>query len=414
MACSSCAVGSDGKPGGCNGNCSGGCNRMNTFDWLAALDIEDNSTEHLVEVSFKNGSRKEFFHNPLTTNAVTGDYVLLEVPGGGGYDVGKISLSGDLVRIQMKKKGVKPAQTFQSVIRRANERDIERLHEVRSWERDAMIRARSIARSLGIEMKLGDVEFQGDGRKVTFYYTADGRVDFRELIRIYAKDFKAKIEMRQIGARQESARVGGIGSCGRELCCSTWLSDFKTVSTAAARYQQLAINQVKLSGACGRLKCCLNFELDTYLDALEDFPDHAEKLKTIAGVAVLIKTDVFRGLMTYVMDSGVERGKFYTIPVAQVKIAQVAIKAGELPADLKGFQVQVAAPKAKPKAVVHRYDQAEEDLEEEDIEDEYEDVIGAVELKDDKKKKKRKRPKGKKPQGQGQNPRPNPSQQKKD
>ena len=319
---------------------------MNTFDWLAQLDIHDAPSDfNLVEVSFKQGARKDFFHNPPYSNAGTGDVVLVEIPGGGGYDVGEISLMGDMVRLQMKKKMVKSSALFLNVIRRANPRDVEKLTEVRTYERDMMIRGRAIARTLDLEMKIGDVEFQGDGRKVTFLYTADGRVDFRELIRHFAKEFKVKIEMRQIGARQESGRVGGIGTCGRELCCSTWLSDFKSVSTVAARYQQLAINQAKLSGMCGRLKCCLNYELDTYLDAMEDFPPQPERLMTRAGKAELIKTDVFRALMTYVMTEGAERGKFFTIPVAVVKEVIVMNKRGEMPADLKELQVIPTAAK---------------------------------------------------------------------
>ncbi len=384
MACASCGVSKDGKPGGCSGNCSGGCNRMNTFDWLSQLDIQDvENSFDLVEISFKNGSRKEFYHNPQFTHTSTGDLVLVEVPGGGGYDVGKISLSGDLVRLQIKKKGIKEGTLFQNVIRRANERDVEKLDEVRAIERDSMIRARAIARTLDLDMKLGDVEYQGDGRKATFFYTADGRVDFRELIRHFAKEFKVKIEMRQIGARQESARIGGLGSCGRELCCSTWLSDFKSVSTAAARYQQLAINQAKLSGMCGRLKCCLNYELDTYLDALEEFPNNPERLKTKNGNAVLIKTDVFKALLVYVFESGPEKGKFYTLGVSEVKEVIALNKRGELPEDFKDLQFVPTA--AKP---------AEGEEEEEEYDDNYGgDLVGAIELPDDKRKKRKKRKK---------------------
>ena len=385
MACASCAVGKEGKPGGCSGNCSGGCNRMNTFDWLAQLDIQDVGDFDLVEVSFKNGARKEFYHNPSFTHASTGDWVLLEVPGGGGFDVGKITLSGDLVRLQLKKKSVKEGSLFQNVIRKANQRDLEKLEEVRASERDMMIRARAISRTLDLDMKIGDVEFQGDGRKVTFFYTADGRVDFRELIRHYAKEFKVKIEMRQIGARQESSRLGGIGSCGRELCCSTWLSDFKSVSTTAARYQQLAINQAKLSGMCGRLKCCLNYELDTYLDALEDFPKNPERLKTQAGSAVLIKTDVFRGLMIYTFDSGPERGKFYTLGVTEVKEVIKMNERGEMPPDFKDLQMVTQAAK-----MVGSEDNDNSD----DDNVEYGgDLVGAIELPDDKKRKKKKKKK---------------------
>lgn len=393
MACGSCSVGKDGKPGGCSGNCSGGCNRMNTFDWLTALDIEDIGTdEDLVEVTFNNGARKDFFHNPKFTNSSTGDWILVEIAGGNGYDIGKISLANsDLVRLQMKKKGIKDNQQFQKVIRRANQRDLEKLEEIRALEKPTLVRARAIARTLDLDMKLGDIEYQGDGRKATFFYTADGRVDFRELIRHYAKEFKVKIEMRQIGARQESSRIGGIGSCGRELCCSTWLSDFKSVSTAAARYQQLAINQAKLSGMCGRLKCCLNYELDTYLDALDDFPEKAERLKTHAGNAVLIKTDVFKRLMTYVMDSGIERGKFYTLAVEQVKMARELNVRGEMPPDLKELQAIPAPSKSNRNKHIEEDEGDEEDYDEPDVD--YEDVIGAVELSDDKRKKKKKKKK---------------------
>jgi cell fate regulator YaaT (PSP1 superfamily) len=385
MACASCGVAKDGKPGGCSGNCSGGCNRMNTFDWLAQLDIHDVENDFdLVEVSFKNGSHKDFFHNPSFTHASTGDWVLVEIPGGGGYDIGKISLTGDLVRLQLKKKSVKEGSLFLNIIRKANPRDIEKMDEIRAIEPSAMIRARAISRTLDLDMKIGDVEFQGDGRKATFFYTADGRVDFRELIRHFAKEFKVKIEMRQIGARQESSRVGGIGSCGRELCCSTWLSDFKSVSTTAARYQQLAINQAKLSGMCGRLKCCLNYELDSYLDALQDFPENPERLKTKSGLAVLIKTDVFKGLMIYVFDTGPEKGKFYTLGVPEVKQVISMNKRGEMPEDFKDLQF-VAAVKG------HGGDEDDEDYEE-DV-DYGGDLVGAVELPDDKKKKKKKKKK---------------------
>lgn len=403
MACGSCGVSKDGTKG-CSGGCSGGCNRMNTFDWLTDLDIEDWATKELlgielVEISFKNGARKDFFQNPTHTRTTTGDLVLVEIPGGGGYDVGQISLSGELVRLQMKKKGVKEKSVTLNVIRKANERDAEKLQEIRNAERDSMIRARTIARTLDLDMKVGDVEFQGDGRKATFFYTADGRVDFRELIRHYAKEFKVKIEMRQIGARQESARVGGIGTCGRELCCSTWLSDFKTVSTAAARYQQMTINQIKLSGACGRLKCCLNYELDTYLDALEDFPDNAERLYLGSGRAYLIKTDVFRGMMTYVMETGEDRGKYFMLSVVDVKSVLEAIEKGEAPNDLRNLQVQPGEAKRRRATANGRTNSTDEE-DEEDFEpdEEYEDVTGAIELRDDKRRK-RKRKRNRKKEG---------------
>ncbi len=301
MGCSSCSSGGCGTPNGCGnkGHCaSGGCNKLNTFDWLSQMEQPEATALDIIEVSFKNGVRKAFFRKPSFVYVVTGDMVAVE-GSSGGYDIGRVSLMGELVRLQMKKRRVKPSAILPNILRKANERDLERLEEARSHEREVMIRARAIARQLGLDMKIGEVEYQGDKRKATFYYTADGRVDFRELIRVFAREFKVKIEMRQIGARQESALIGGLGPCGRELCCSTWLTDFKSVSTTAARYQNLAINQSKLSGQCGRLKCCLNFELNTYLDALREFPRGVERLKTEQGEAFLLKTDIFKRIMFF-------------------------------------------------------------------------------------------------------------------
>lgn len=334
MGCASCGGGD--KPGGCksNGGCSsGGCNRLNTYDWLAKQEFYDPAAFELVEVSFKSGARKEFFKNPPQNRCVSGDMVAVE--SSNGYDIGQISLSGELVRLQMKKKRVTEGSVKFAVIRRANERDLERMKEARSAEKPAMVKARAIARSLGLEMKIGDVEFQGDRRKATFYYTADGRVDFRELIRHYARAFKVKIEMRQIGARQESARIGGIGSCGRELCCSTWLSDFKSVSTTAARYQNLAINQTKLSGQCGRLKCCLNYELDTYMDALEAFPVGVDTLQTQAGKAVLVKTDIFKKLMFFAYEKDGGKGRLYPLQLESVEEIKAQNTKGDRPISLE-------------------------------------------------------------------------------
>jgi cell fate regulator YaaT (PSP1 superfamily) len=376
MACKGCTCSSsktNDTVAGCgsNGCSSGGCNRMNTFDWLTALDIDDFDGFDVVEVSFKNGSRKEFYKNPTASRAITGDMVLVEADNN-GYDLGRISLSGELVRIQMKKRGVKENTMFQNVIRKANERDLERLQEARDAEKNTMVQARVIARALGLDMKIGDVEFQGDKRKATFFYTADGRVDFRELIREYAREFKVKIEMRQIGARQESARVGGLGPCGRELCCSTWLTDFKSVSTTAARYQNLAINQSKLSGQCGRLKCCLNYELDSYLDALEQFPTRADRIYTEEGAAVLMKTDIFKGLMYYCYEKDHGRGKFYPLEIEQVKEVQEMNRAGMKPTDLMSLQL------------------VEEEEEEVGFDG---DLTGVVELPNERKKKKKKKKK---------------------
>jgi cell fate regulator YaaT (PSP1 superfamily) len=372
MGCKGCTVCTtdSGSPKGCksNGGCStGGCNRLNTYDWLSSKDIRDSEPFDVVEVSFKNGARKSFFRNEPHTEVVTGDMAVVET--GNGLDVGKITLSGELVRLQMRKKKVAGKDVMNAVIRRANERDLERLEEARSMEMPTMIRARAIARTLDLDMKIGDVEYQGDRRKATFYYTADGRVDFRELIRHFAKEFRVKIEMRQIGARQESARIGGLGSCGRELCCSTWLTDFKSVTTAAARYQNLAINQAKLSGMCGRLKCCLNYELDTYLDALGNFPKQAEKLATQAGLAVLVKTDIFKGIMYYSYKNENSRGKLYALDVDQVKNIKEMNDRGEKPVDLMSMQLV---------------------FETEEPETDYGDVTGFIELPEEKRRKKRK------------------------
>ncbi|MEL7219857.1 MAG: regulatory iron-sulfur-containing complex subunit RicT [Bacteroidota bacterium] len=336
MGCTGCSVAvENGKPSGCGskGNCStGGCNRMNTFDWLTQMEVSDVDGFNIVEVSFKNGSRKSFYKMPPQLHLSTGDMAAVEANS--GYDIGRISLSGELVRLQMKKKKVKMDNVLHGVLRRANERDLERLGEARSLEKQTLIRARATARSLDLDMKMGDVEYQGDKRKATFYYTANGRVDFRELIRHFARDFRVKIEMRQIGARQESSRIGGLGSCGRELCCSTWLTDFKSVSTAAARYQNLAINQAKLSGQCGRLKCCLNFELDTYMEAVQAFPNKADRIHTQAGTANLVKTDIFKQLMFYSYSEGRNRGKLYALGIEQVKEIQALNRKGEKPLEL--------------------------------------------------------------------------------
>ncbi len=339
MACANCSIDKgDGKPGGCgSGGCaSGGCNRLNTYDWLSTKDIEDPGRFQMVEVSFKNGARKDFFYNNEYVNANTGDKVIVETSA--GYDLGMVSLSGELVRVQMKKKKVNMDALFTKVIRIANKRDIEKAKEARKMEQATMVRSRVIARTLGLEMKIGDVEYQADKRKATFFYIADGRVDFRELIRHFAKEFRVKIEMRQIGARQESARIGGLGSCGRELCCSTWLTDFKSVSTAAARYQNLAINQAKLSGQCGRLKCCLNYELDSYMDALEAFPRNADSLYVEAGDATLVKSDIFKGLMYYAYIVNGKRGKIYPLTIDRVKEILAANKKGEKPTELMDKQ----------------------------------------------------------------------------
>ena len=337
MGCSSCSSGSDGTPKGCGnkGGCSSGsCNKLNTFDWLSHIDLPDYGSYDLIEVSFKNGARKDIYKKPDFVHIATGDFVAVESTAS-GYDVGQVSLMGELVRLQLKKHRIRDNAVLPNVLRIANERDLERLNNARSSERDAMIRARVIVKELGLEMKIGDVEFQGDKRKITFYYTADGRVDFRELIRVFAREYKVKIEMRQIGARQESARIGGIGSCGRELCCSTWLTDFKSVSTVAARYQNLAINKSKLSGQCGRLTCCLNYELNTYLEVLQEFPKNVHTIKTKKGNATLVKTDIFKRIMYFAFRTEFGISEMHQLSIEQVKELNDLNKQGILPEDLK-------------------------------------------------------------------------------
>lgn len=353
---------------------------MNTYDWVSVMDLSDPSIYHIVEVSFKGGSHKDFFINEPVIGAITGDMVVVETSS--GYDVGQVSLSGDLVRLQMKKKYIHEEKVQSKVLRVANQRDLEKLEEARNLEKETMVKARVIARTMGIDMKLGDVAYQGDKKKATFYYTAEGRVDFRELVKEYARVFKIKIEMRQIGARQESARIGGIGSCGRELCCSTWLSDFKSVNTAAARYQNIAINQLKLSGQCGRLKCCLNYELDTYMEALEDFPEDAEVLQTKLGTARLVKTDIFKGLLYYAYDNEKLRNTFVPISKERAKAIKKLNKSSVFPEDL----VEAAST---PKVL---------DRDSENVEHDYEDVTGLIELKHEPRRKNRN--KNKKPGGQ--------------
>ena len=319
MGCGSCGTGT---PNGCksNGGCStGGCNRLNVHDWLRDLPIDDAATQcKVVEVSFKQGSRKEFFRNTSAQHFEKGDYVTVE--GVNGFDLGEVSLTGELVRIQLKKRGTDEfSPEMKKILRPSNERDLETYHISKSREAAMLARSRAAARDLRLEMKLSEVELQADGKKGTFFYTADDRIDFRELIRTFAGEFKVKVEMRQIGIRQEAAKVGGIGSCGRELCCSTWLHDFKSVNTTAARYQNLSINQTKLSGQCGRLKCCLNFELDTYLDALQGFPDYADTLQTAMGQAFLIKKDIFKNLMWYTLPNNTKHFPLTIDRVIEIK-----------------------------------------------------------------------------------------------
>jgi cell fate regulator YaaT (PSP1 superfamily) len=284
----------------------------------------------VIEVSFNKGSRKDFFRNTTLQYFDKGDLVCLE--GVSGFDVGEVSLTGEIVRLQLKKRGQKEDNPdLKKVLRPASDRDIDTWLHSKSREKEAVIRSRAITKQLKLDMKISQVEMQADSRKATFFYIAEGRVDFRELIKVFASEFKLKVEMRQIGARQESAKVGGIGSCGRELCCSTWLTDFKSVNTAAARYQNLSINQTKLSGQCGRLKCCLNYELDTYLDALQHFPDRCETIQVAKGNANLIKKDIFKNLMWYVLP---DSNKQYPLSIERVKKIKALNAQGTIPDEL--------------------------------------------------------------------------------
>jgi cell fate regulator YaaT (PSP1 superfamily) len=351
--------------GGCSTGGSDGCNKKNTFNWLADIPAIAGDSFKIIEVSFKNGARKEFFRNEDTLDLFKGDIVVVKASQ--GYDTGEVSLSGELVKMQMKKKKVKDNDEILNILRKASEEEIEQLVSLRAKENDMMKMARVIARDMKLDMKIGDVEFQGDGKKSTFYYTSEARVDFRELVKKYVTEFKVKIEMRQIGSRQEAQRLGGVGSCGRELCCSSFLTEFKSVTTGAARYQQLSINSDKLSGQCGRLKCCLNYELDTYVEAFRTIPKKADKLKTKEGTAYLRKTDIFKMEMTFNIN---KTNKYYKLTVDDVKMVQQMNKKGEIPTSLENFNI-VDAPKDKEK--------------------EYDDLVGQVNLKAIAKKPRKKR-----------------------
>jgi cell fate regulator YaaT (PSP1 superfamily) len=302
MACNSCTTDKDGQPKGCknNGTCgTDSCNKLTVFDWLANMSLPNGQEPFMgVEVRFKNG-RKQYYKNTENLTLSIGDIVATQAKS--GHDVGMVTLTGELVRVQMKRKkiDIDDPENVLKIYRKASQKDIDIWSSSRDKEEPMKVKARQFAIDLNLKMKISDIEYQGDGSKATFYYTAEERVDFRELIKVFAREFKTRIEMRQVGFRQEAARLGGIGSCGRELCCSTWLTDFRSVSTSAARYQQLSLNPLKLAGQCGKLKCCLNYELDAYLDALKAFPKNDTKLYTEKGTAVCQKTDIFKGLMWY-------------------------------------------------------------------------------------------------------------------
>jgi cell fate regulator YaaT (PSP1 superfamily) len=393
MGCGSCGTTAGGVSAGCgnNGTCgTSGCNKLNVYNWLSDMELPDGQYQYpIVEVRFK-GSHKDFFRKQENIDLKTGDVVAVE--GSPGHDIGTISLAGELVRLQLKKKRVaEDSPEIKTLYRIARPHDIEKWESVKALESSTMFRARTIANSFGLKMKLSDVEYQGDGKKATFYYTAEDRVDFRELIKKLAEEFRIRVEMKQVGMRQEASRLGGIGSCGRELCCSTWLTNFKAVSTSAARYQNLSLNPAKLAGQCGKLKCCLNYELDSYLDAIKDIPDANIRLQTMKGTAVHQKTDIFKRLLWYSLitekkDEDHHSDKWIVISVDH----------------------------AKEIIEMNRNNQKPEDLADPDVEEiiagpDYTDMVGQDSLTrmDHRKKKKKKKNRNKKrshnPQQQNQN-----------
>ncbi|WGH74720.1 regulatory iron-sulfur-containing complex subunit RicT [Tenacibaculum tangerinum] len=344
MSCSSCATNKSGVPKGCksNGNCATGTcgsgNKLAVFDWLSNMTLPSGEAPfNIVEVRFKNG-RKHFYKNSENLTISMGDVVAVE--GSSGHDVGIVSLAGELVKVQMKKRKVAAdSDDVKKIYRKASQKDIDVWQEARGRELETQRKGREIISRLGLKMKLSDVEYQGDGTKATFYYTADERVDFRQLIRDLASAFSIRVEMRQVGMRQEAARLGGIGSCGRELCCSTWLTDFRKVNTAAARYQQLSLNPLKLAGQCGKLKCCLNYELDTYLDALQSFPKQDKVLNTEKGEAVFVKMDIFKKLLWYTYKE--ESFKWYKLSLEQVQEIIELNKNNELALPLEEYEFEI-------------------------------------------------------------------------
>jgi cell fate regulator YaaT (PSP1 superfamily) len=396
MSCNTCSTNGRGnyndpsvKVKGCGsstGTCdTGGCNKLNVFDWLADMELPSGQQAFdIVEVRFKN-SRKEFFRNHENLILSIGEVVAVEASP--GHDIGVVSAVGEVVRLQMKKKKIKTdAEEIKKIYRKAKQQDIDKWHEAQALETQTMYKARTFALHHGLQMKISDVEYQGDKTKAIFYYTAEGRVDFRQLIKTLAEQFRVRIEMKQIGARQEASRLGAIGSCGRELCCSTWLTDFRSVSTSAARYQQLSLNPLKLAGQCGKLKCCLNYELDSYLDAIKDFPNTENlKLKTARGTAVHQKTDIFKRIMWFSYFD--DMSNFIAVSVDDVKKVIELNKAGQMPEQLNVVQT-----------VAQEKDEAPD----------YENVVGQDSITRFDKNKNQKRNQQARPKQQ-RNPNPNPN-----
>lgn len=388
MGCSGCssARGCGTSAKGCKSK-TGSCNKLNVFDWLSDIELPHGQKMFdCVEVRFKN-SRKEFYRNTEELPLHVGDIIAVE--SSPGHDIGTVSLTGELVKKQMRKRKVAfDSEEIKNIYRQAKKADVDKWLEAQTMEFDTMHMARKLAIELGLKMKISDVEYQGDHSKAIFYYTAEGRVDFRELIKKMAGEFKIRIEMKQIGVRQEASRLGGIGSCGRELCCSTWLTDFRSVSTSAARYQQLSLNPQKLAGQCGKLKCCLNYELDSYVDALKDFPNTNLKLKTKKGNAFYRKMDIFRGVLWYSYQD--EPLNFIELKLERVNEIIAMNKEEEKPKDLVGF-VEIKAVIKQP---------------------EYENVVGQDDLtrfdkpkgKGNKNKNKKRKPQGNNKEGNRNNP----------
>lgn len=392
MSCNSCSTGKDGQPRGCksNGTCgTDSCNKLTVFDWLANMSLPQGEEPFIgVEVRFKNG-RKQFYKNTENLTLSIGDVVATQAQS--GHDIGMVTLTGELVRIQMKRKKVNlnNEEEVMKIYRKASQRDIDVWSEARDKEEPMKVKARQFAIDLKLQMKISDIEFQGDASKATFYYTAEERIDFRELIKLFAKEFRTRIEMKQVGFRQEASRLGGIGSCGRELCCSTWLTDFRSVSTSAARYQQLSLNPLKLAGQCGKLKCCLNYELDAYLDALKDFPKTDTKLYTEKGTAVCQKTDIFRGHMWYAYEG--EWMNWHKLTTVQAN--------------------EIIALNKKKEKVASLEEYASELMEE--VKSDYENVVGQDSLtRFDSPKKKNKRRNNRGNQKRAETAVPNPQQKK--
>ncbi|MBQ8269746.1 MAG: hypothetical protein IJZ22_00880 [Bacteroidaceae bacterium] len=317
----------------CAGICCEGCGKMdaplNTFDWLAGVPGNEEYTD-IVEVQFKN-TRKGYYRNSNNLPLQKGDVVAVEATP--GHDIGKVTMTGRLVLLQLKKTRLTPESEFKRIYRKAKPVDIEKYEEAKAREHDTMIRSRQIAKDLNLDMKIGDVEYQGDGQKAIFYYIADNRVDFRQLIKVLADTFKIKIEMKQIGARQEAGRIGGIGPCGRELCCATFTTNFISVSTSAARFQDISLNPQKLAGQCAKLKCCLNYEVDAYVEASRAFPSRDIELETADSTYFFFKADILRGEVTYSTDKHIP-ANLVTISARRANAVIEMNKRGEKPASL--------------------------------------------------------------------------------